>query len=1322
MAGPRSFFFVFFALLCSSAAFAQIPNATDTTATPAPGAHDYLHSPVETVNPANGSVSIRIPVRMPQGRQLTVPFSFAYDSNGAFYIGEHPQGSAPFYLTTTTAIGSEGGWSYSYPVLSFGSGTWQIPGSLDNMITCHGSTNYVFQDPNGNRHNLGLSVSANLASPNGVDNCNEGIGQDGEFYSSTQDPPASAPGPILATTTIPDTNTNVFPGVTVVDGDGTTYDLPGGGPGTNGLTTLARSVTDRNGNVVTISNASGVVTYTDTIGRPVLSSSGMGANPDTITAGGSTYHVYWTTTSASFPLSMLNLAPGQAGSQNCPTSMSGGASVISSIVLPDGRQFTFYYDNLNGNDPYGMLREIKYPSGGYVRYVWGLSHYAEVLSWGYSANNSSYSYTCRYDFPAITDRYVSFDGSTEVLHQQFQYYTDWSDNTTSTWNYKQTIVTTNDLLRGTSFATTYKYSPLAAQWVPNCGSCSMTQQVPTEQVITYGDIGGGTLRTVTKSWKNIRLLQSEQTALDNGQSSLKVYCYNNWEEITEADEYDLGTSVPNGACATVPSGAQSGPLLRKTATTYATFTPHIVDLPATVITYDGLGNRVAETDSPSYDANGNLLTQTKDCFSLANGVACTQGNATTTYTYDSHGQITSIKDPNLNTTQFSYADSYSGCGGTAPPSGPSDAYLTQVTYPQTNGVNHIVSYCYDYTLGLLRSSTDQNNQTTSYAYNDALDRLTQATYPAGGGQTTYSYNDLAPNPTETTTKEINSSQNLIAVTTMNGLGDPVQTQLTSDPQGTVTTLAQFDGMGRTYKAYNPTRCSPATSNCGESTWGLTTYVYDALGRTKTVTKPDNSVVSTAYSGNCTTVTDEELNTRESCTNGLGQMAQVIESPGVLNWETDYTYDALDDLKTVVQGGSRNRSFAYSSLKQLIQSTNPESGTINYTYDADGNVLTKADARGITSTYSFDALNRVTGVTYSNGDPALTFSYDQTGQAACLGQSSCANVGHRTSMSDAGGSESFAYDNMGREVADQRITNSLAPKTTVYAYDFAGDATKIIYPTGDRIVDYTYDSAGRASTAHDDLSGAYYVKGPCATGGTINGACYAPQSAISQIENGGNVFTTYVYNNRLQPCWIFATTGTALPTNTLCSASDPGNAVLDLQYNFNAGHDNGNVLGITNKRDATRSQSFSYDQVNRIVSAQTSGTTGSNCWGETYSYDQWANLQSIGTASGYSGCPNEGTWGATPNASNQLPSLTYDAGGNTLGDGLNIYQWNAEGELKFAAGVNYTYDGDGNRVSKSTGETYWHGLGGEILGETDGQGNTTDEYIFFGGKRVAHIAY
>jgi RHS repeat-associated protein len=82
-------------------------------------------------------------------------------------------------------------------------------------------------------------------------------------------------------------------------------------------------------------------------------------------------------------------------------------------------------------------------------------------------------------------------------------------------------------------------------------------------------------------------------------------------------------------------------------------------------------------------------------------------------------------------------------------------------------------------------------------------------------------------------------------------------------------------------------------------------------------------------------------------------------------------------------------------------------------------------------------------------------------------------------------------------------------------------------------------------------------------------------------------------------------------------------------------------------------------------------------------------------------------------------FSYDLAGNLTADVTSSYAWNAESEIKTANSVNYTYDGDGDRVQKSNGKIYWYGAGTEILDESLASGNITDEYVFFGGKRVAH---
>jgi RHS repeat-associated protein len=96
---------------------------------------------------------------------------------------------------------------------------------------------------------------------------------------------------------------------------------------------------------------------------------------------------------------------------------------------------------------------------------------------------------------------------------------------------------------------------------------------------------------------------------------------------------------------------------------------------------------------------------------------------------------------------------------------------------------------------------------------------------------------------------------------------------------------------------------------------------------------------------------------------------------------------------------------------------------------------------------------------------------------------------------------------------------------------------------------------------------------------------------------------------------------------------------------------------------------------------------------------------------------------TADGNNHLSVFSYDASGNTTNDGTFTYPWDAESQLKSSGGITYAYDGDGRRVSKTNGSIwrlYWYGSGGEVLAETDGAGITQNEYIFFGGQRIADL--
>src|SRR5271165_5673986 len=195
--------------------------------------------------------------------------------------------------------------------------------------------------------------------------------------------------------------------------------------------------------------------------------------------------------------------------------------------------------------------------------------------------------------------------------------------------------------------------------------------------------------------------------------------------------------------------------------------------------------------------------------------------------------------------------------------------------------------------------------------------------------------------------------------------------------------------------------------------------------------------------------------------------------------------------------------------------------------------------------------------------------------------------------------------------------------------------------------------------------------------------------------------------------------------------------LDLAYNFtdSAGHNNGNMQTITNNQDWHRTQSFTYDSLNRIATAQTNATNkpayqGDNsiaaCWAETYTYDPWGNLLSMGPNStsqpNYVGCTQESGFNYTGaiSTNNRVTQtgFAYDAAGNMMAGPGATYVYDAENHLTQTAGVTYTYDGDGKRVMKSNGTIYWYGTSSDAFMETDLSNNMKANYFFFNGQRVA----
>jgi RHS repeat-associated protein len=1010
---------------------------------------------------------------------------------------------------------------------------------------------------------------------------------------------------------------------------------------------------------------------------------------------------------------------------------SGTSVLLSSVIYPNGDRYDFQYNN------YQELSKIIYPTGGYTRY-----EYDTFLSGDTPP-----------DIREVVGKHVCRDPNSRAHLDQnglpgacVAPFTE--DNTT--------FAPTLAAVRHPHNSVSQVVSPAG-----DTTSYSFVDAFESQRKIYSGSTT--LLRTVDSTSTSCGAFLQKTLTLDDG--------------AVERTQWDRQGNLYT---AKREYGQVNGvlTLLRNTTIDYLHVNPinnqdyysnaiHILDRKTNEVVKDGSGTILSQTtyeyDNYTTAMSGSGATQQDSAYlASATPLITARGNLTatkhwlntnnswltTTNTYDDAGNVLVTKDPKTNATTFSYVDSWSNsaCG---PASGNAAAYATKIT----NALNQFSTRKYNSCSGTVGSSTDANSQQTSFSY-DAVGRPTLVQYP-DGGQVSNCYSDggsgcTASNPqlSETTTTAVTGTLNIVTQTLVDGIGQVVTNTLQSDPGGATSTDTVYDGVGRVFKKSNPHRSGTLPTD------GWTQFTYDALNRVTAVLEPDSSQVLTSYVGNQTTVTDEAGKQRTSQTDALGRLTAVWEDPGTsphLNYKTEYQYNLLDNLLCAVQKGTDTspftdcasapsawhpRSFAYDSLSRLTSAANPESGTISYFYDSNGNLSSKVaplpnvSSGTVTTTYQYDVLNRLTGKTYTGMTmPSLLFGYDGATPTGCTpappSLTDTYAVGRRTWMCDGSGATAWSHDKMGRVLSEkqtQTITGGTnVTKTTSYDYNLDGSLKTLTYPSGN-VVNYTIGAAGRV-TKVSDSSNSY-------VGYSGNVATYTPGGALGAMTNGhtgsfAGIVTTNSYTNRLQPAVL--------------SAANPTQTIFSLSYGFNPGHDNGNVQQIVNNLDSTRSVAFTYDPLNRISQANTTTTTGANCWGETYTIDAWGNLTNIAGVPSMTGCHTE-SQNVPVSTNNRITGWCYDGAGNLLdmgscGPPAHSFVYDAEGHLQSppAVGISnlsytYYYDGDGNRVQKcnanpctsgsSPGTLYWFGAGGNVLDESGRTGTMQAEYVYFNGQRIA----
>jgi YD repeat-containing protein len=99
----------------------------------------------------------------------------------------------------------------------------------------------------------------------------------------------------------------------------------------------------------------------------------------------------------------------------------------------------------------------------------------------------------------------------------------------------------------------------------------------------------------------------------------------------------------------------------------------------------------------------------------------------------------------------------------------------------------------------------------------------------------------------------------------------------------------------------------------------------------------------------------------------------------------YTYDGAGRLSFVDFNNAARplMYYNYNGLDQATSETHPETGSMAYTYDSQGNLSAKTWG-GITYSYSYNTSNQLTQS--SSGDETITYTYDTSGRVSAISSS------------------------------------------------------------------------------------------------------------------------------------------------------------------------------------------------------------------------------------------------------------------------------------------------------------------------------------------------
>ncbi len=720
----------------------------------------------------------------------------------------------------------------------------------------------------------------------------------------------------------------------------------------------------------------------------------------------------------------------------------------------------------------------------------------------------------------------------------------------------------------------------------------------------------------------------------------------------------------------------------------------------------------------SYDANNNVVK------SVATGAADAGRAETTEFTYNKLNQPTqqSVDNGDQDLITATRYDDRGLAVAITDPRGAADGvtaadYTTTMRYDALDRLVETVAP----TVSIDKAGSTSQGRPTSKTGYDVVGNVTHR-MTAEGRVLVSAYDKAGRLASATAPSYTPPGGTAITPTVVNTYDKAGQLTAVKDPRGYVTTF-EFDQLGRQVRTTDPAPDGQAAGTwvseydlVGETlaevdpTGARTQATYDDLGRQITATQIERKPAGAAY------ITKMEYD-------DAGRLTKQI-APG--NKATSFTVNAAGEVETVTQPApiSSVTKMDYDLAGRLVKTTDPNgnatvaeydlagrksavkdlnsSGTVlrtfGYGYDLAGNPISATSPEGHVTQQTFDALNQPTSLIEPvSATESITtrFGYDATGA--------------RTRLTDGRGNVTWTgYNSLGLpETVTEPATTAhpnAADRTWTHIYDAAGNPTADLQPGGvriDRTFDHldrlTHETGAGGDAASAERTFGYDLAGRTTTAGDLT-IDYNDRGLPLKISRNGVQESAYAYDALGNASQRIDAAGTATFTydnaNRLATATDPVTS-RTLTYGYDAAS---RLKTITATSGQAGSQSFDYDDLNRLKSQTLKNGSGTQLATITYGWDNDDNLHTKTTT---------GTAGAGTN------SYGYDHAGRLTswtapGGAVTAYEWDAAGNRTKAGDKTFTYD-ERNRLTSGDGSTYTYAARGTLATET--KNGATTSYTF-----------